>query len=78
MIAISDMVSLSKKRWRSKSANLSSVAAYLLAQRDRVELLVQALSWIWTPHGSADLDSFFAQQERETTHLKRICPGHLF
>lgn len=52
--------------------NLSSLATHLLAQDDPVQLLFQALNEIWTPQGSADLDSFYAQQERETNHLEEF------
>jgi len=52
--------------------NLSSLATQLLSQDDPVQLLFQALNEIWTPQGSADLDSFYAQQERETNHLEEF------
>ncbi|MCL4459194.1 MAG: hypothetical protein M1136_10355 [Chloroflexi bacterium] len=52
--------------------NLSSLATHLLAPDDPVQLLFQALNEVWAPQGSADLDPFYAQQERETNHLEEF------
>ena len=58
--------------------NLSSLATQLLGRVDPVEPLFQGINEIWIPDASGNIDSFYAEQERETSRLEEFIKDTYF